>query len=505
MKYIALWEFSRKQDYVFKSNKLIEAVGASLIIKKFTEDFSEYNLEEDKFIVKGGGKTLYIFDNLEEAENFNKKFSLNILKNFPGLEIFMVIREFDEEKEDGREIISKAYEILESKKASRKNSCHQIAFGLERPCESTALPASTYYIQDGIKKYISKEIGIKREFAQKNQEKSFESLIPKGYNLERVTENFVKEEEKSYIAVVHIDGNSMGKKFKTLKNKVVPNQGESLKDFNKRYIKVLKRFSETVNKYYEEAFKYTTEVIKNNEEKLEKVTQIKGGSFPLRPLILAGDDITYISNAFIGIESAKIFIERLSKSNVIIEGVELGNLNACAGAAIVKKGYPFIKAYELSEQLCKNAKKVLVEKEGKNLTVIDFHIAQGEIVGDIDYIRKKDYSLKDKENILTMRPLVVNDESEWRNYENFIYSLERINKAIECKDIGRNKIKALRRELKKGKEAAEHFFKFYKIPGGRFLVPLQGTLGDYCFNKEDDRCMYLDAIEVMDLFIKLDQ
>lgn len=505
MRYLVLWEFAKKQEYIFKSNKLVEAVGASLIIKKFTEDFGDYKLNEEDFIIKKGGKALYEFKTLEEAKSFNEKFSLNLIKEYPGLEIFMVIKEFDENNDDARDKIEEVYELLEKKKRERRTSGSQIAFGIERPCASTALPSSISYTEDGIKKYYSKETQKKIDFARDNQENSFKNLIPEGYKLERVIEKLVNDEKKSYISVVHIDGNSMGKKFKTLKNKVQPKNGESKLEFNKRYIKILKKFSEEVNNAYEEAFKYTMITIEKNKEKLKEVSYMKEGYFPVRPLIFAGDDITYITNGYIGIESAKIFIENLSKKSLNIEGIELGNLNACAGVAIIKKGYPFIKGYELAEDLCQNAKKVLVEKEDKNLTVIDFHIAQGEIVGDINYIRNKDYSLNGKSGILTMRPLVINNEKEWRSYENFMATVDRLNEALKDKNIGRNKIKALRTELKKGEVAAEHFIKFYSIDSKRYLPAVHGT-GDYCFNnQEDGRCMYLDAIEVMDLFIKLDE
>lgn len=505
MKYLVLWEFAKKQDYIFKSNKLVEAVGASLIIKKFTENFSEYKLNEEDFIIKKGGKALYAFNTLEEAKSFNEKFSISLIKDYPGLEVFMVINQFDEENDDARDKIEATYELLEKKKRERRNSGCQIAFGIERPCASTGLPASISYTEGGIKKYYSKETQRKMEFARDNQENSFENLIPEGYKLERIIENLVNDDKKSYISVVHIDGNSMGKKFKTLKNKVEPKNGESKAAFNKRYIGILKKFSEKVNNAYEEAFKHTMMVIERNKEKLKEVSNMEDRYFPVRPLILAGDDITYITNGYIGIESAKIFLNNLSKKNLNIEGIDLGNLNACAGVAIIKKGYPFIKGYELAEDLCQNAKKVLVEKEDKNLTVIDFHIAQGEIVGDINYIRNKDYSLNGKSGILTMRPLVINNEKEWRSYENFIETVDRVNEALKDKNIGRNKIKALRTELKKGEAAAEHFIKFYSIDSKRYLPAIHGN-GDYCFNnQEDGRCMYLDAIEIMDLFIKLDE
>lgn len=502
MKFLALWEFARKQDYIFKSNKLVEAIGASLIIKNVTENFKRYNLKDDNFLIRGGGKTLYAFDTLEEAKAFNKEFSVEILEKYDGLVLFMVITPYDENKDDIRDVIDKIYGLLEEKKLARKNSCHQVSFGIERPCQSTAMPASFKENDE----YISKEIYVKRKFARENQDASFRELIPDNYELERTIENFIGNNDKNYVGVIHIDGNSMGKKFKELKNKVVKKNGESVKEFNERYVKTLRLFSEKVNEAYKEAFFFMTNEIEENKDKLKDITEIENGFFPIRPIILAGDDITYISNGFIAIETARIFMEFLSNEEIIIEGINLGKLTSCAGVSLVKKGYPFIKAYEMAEELCANAKKELIDENGekRESSMIDFHVSQGEITCDINQIREKDYSLEGEKAILNMRPLLVGENYTWRNYDNFIETINNINKAIKEKSIGRNKIKSLRTEIKKGREATEHFFKFYNIKGGKFLRPVDGTLGDYTFNEKDGRCMYLDAIEIIDLFVKLE-
>ena len=65
MNYLVLSEVSRKQDYIFKSNKLLENVGASEIIKYVTEELPQKLLAENngEDIFQGGGKSLYIFNN----------------------------------------------------------------------------------------------------------------------------------------------------------------------------------------------------------------------------------------------------------------------------------------------------------------------------------------------------------------------------------------------------------------------------------------------------------
>jgi len=68
-------------------------------------------------------------------------------------------------------------------------------------------------------------------------------------------------------------------------------------------------------------------------------------------------------------------------------------ITACAGIAIVKEKYPFFKTYELSEELCKNAKSSI--EEGKIESRIDWHIVQGEYNNNLDEIRNTVYKTLD--------------------------------------------------------------------------------------------------------------
>lgn len=507
MSVLVLWEFSRKQDYIFRSNKLIECVGASFIIKDLSENFSDYNLEEESFIIKGGGKTIYLFQQEKEAEKFIADFSVHVLKRYPGLELFMVKQNFNIKEEDIKQSIKSIYKKLEKKKSSRIYAGNQLGFGIEKECISTKYPATGFYNEDGEKKYISSEIKIKRCKGKDNQKDYFSDIIPKDYKFDRYLDQLVNKDAKNYIAVIHIDGNDMGKKIKSLEERVVKKSSETNEEFNIRYIKILKNFSEEINERYKNAFEKMSKVIVENETDLNEVTQISQNILPIRPLILAGDDVTYISNGYISVESARVFLEELDKYNIIIDGIKLGRLDACAGVAIVKKEYPFIKAYELAEQLCQNSKAMLLERKYDGISAIDFHIAQGDTWKSIYQIREEEYKLDNGKINLTMRPLVLSENEDWRNYKNFLESIKNIESSMKGKNgkkgVGRNKIKALKDALKKGKATTELFFKFYKIPTSIYFKSLDGTFGDYCFNEIDNTCMYLDAIEIMDLFVRL--
>lgn len=507
MKTIVLWEFARKQNYIFRSNKLIENIGASLIVKDVSEIDDKYNLNDKQFITRGGGKAIYIFNSDEEASTFIKKYSKDILKEYPGVEMFFVKTDFNEETDNIHDIIERLYNKLEIKKNKRENSGSLVGFGIERKCIATSLPASFNDKGD----YVSAEIMKKREYSQK-QNKDFNELIPKGYILEKEIGKIIKKDNKNYIAIVHIDGNNMGKRLKGILGDI--KQEKDIKTYNEKYMRIMREISKKVNDIYIGAFKKMIDVVINKENKLEKYCNIENKVLPIRPLILAGDDVTFICPGVIGIECARIMMNKISEYDIEVNGIKMNKLTACAGISIIKSGYPFIRAYNMAEDLCQNAKK-LVLQSGSNINALDYHISMGEINSSINDIRKKQYTSMDSsiEGNLTLKPLFVGDTEgldksiKYHNYDNLCLAINYVTDAINDKNIARGKVKELRSVMKSGAGATEHYFKFYNLGAGNHLKPLDGMKGDYCFNEanNNNECMYMDAIETCECFIKLDE
>ncbi|MCI2779027.1 hypothetical protein ACQR22_02025 [Clostridium perfringens] len=528
---LVLWELGKKQTYIFNSNKLKDAIGASLIIKDFSEDYYNDLLKEENFITRGGGKTIYYFESKDEGREFIKNLSFHILKNYPGLELLITSVDMDFKKDNLKDKISEIYKKLDKKKNSKKNSLYQMGFGIERRCSETGLISSIKENREG--SYISNEIRVKREYCDNRQGNNFQELIPKGYKLEVSLDDLAKDGGKQYTGVIHIDGNGMGKKITEFFEKIERNNSETQEEFNHRYKRKLCRFSEEISKRYKEAFAKMCKVIEktaSENSKLSEETKINDsskdgkykGSFPLRPLILAGDDITYVCNASIAIESARVMLEILEKEVLFIDGDKFGRLNSCAGVAITKKGYSFKRAYELAEELCSSAKTFLLERNNGEGSAIDFQFLQGDCGDGLESIRAE-YVSKSGE-ILTMKPLLISSEKEAENkeatnvkedrakekvtdkkeeirtYENFLNSLEYLNRFNEDGVIARSKIKLMKSAFFEGRDATERFFKFYKIP--EYTGALVSHKDNYGFS-EDGICLFLDGMEVMDFFIPL--
>lgn len=481
--YLVLLEISKKQEYIFKSNRLKENVGASFIIKYVTEDLPKEILinKNGGEVFQGGGKSLFIIESEEETNNFIKEYSKKVLKEYSGLELFIVKVPFDIKKDNVIDKIDLAYKKLGVKKSERKNSTCQLSFGIEKICASTGLSAVDYNKDNDLP--ISREIQEKLKaynfYINKNY---FKEVVGQDIKYSKEIDDLLNDsDDKKYIAITHIDGNNMGNKFEELKSYYKNKKISNYEDFNNSYLKELRRMSTEISEIYINCFKRVINELKTEDNFIT-----------LRPLILAGDDITYLSNGSLAIKVARLFLENLKNESLTI-GDKKVDLNACAGIAILKSHYPFSRGYKLAEELCQSAKSYIKLNMKEDASLIDWHIVQGEIEGSLDYIRRKYYNLPSVK--LTMKPYIVSS-NDWNSIRTFSKALE----IVKDKNLPRSKVKELREVYVEGKEKT----KIFMLTNGLERVNRLNNKFDYIdsfkceFGFKDDYAAFYDAIEVMD-------
>lgn len=513
--YLVILEVSQKQAFIFSSNKLKEnAINSAIIAWVTDKEFfnaviNDNNLfdKQKNVVYEGGGHSVLEFDTHEKAKEFVWKITLHIHQEYEGLELFAKVLECEGTIGSLKELSKE----LERKKSKRKSAFHQRSFGIEKVKES-----------------------VNRKMPEKEKEID-EKLSPKGFErtlqLDKLGGN---KNECSFIAVVHIDGNAMGTRVEKLRNSL---EGESWSESRK----VLNGFSKSVDDHFKSAYNEMAEEIAEYCRK-GKLTELdlEEGCLPVRRIITAGDDVCFITDGRIGLECARIFIEKLaSKKNEKDEKYYA----ACAGVAIVHQKYPFYRAYELAEELCSNAKQFIATTAGNvgaeasaEVSAIDWHIEYGEMKGGLEEIREMYETIEpDKEKKqeegernrmhMELRPYILLDSKGYlknesiREYQKF----RELVMKLQSGDIeyARGKLKEFRQYLKEGEQSSEHYFTMKQMQE-MGLTGYQGIFVPVDYRKAftgeelerrifvrtadgEKRSLFFDAIEILDLFIPIEE
>lgn len=503
---------------------IIREISERLIRKlNLNSELSQWD-DEDNIILEGGGHGIYSFATLTDGRRFNSLLSENVLREFPGIELNCALIDFDEKIDHISDAIDNLFRKLSMKK-QQPEQFRQISYGIERLCDSSQLPAiynSSPFVQDN--RPLSREIECKIEFSIKHKPQSyFVDLIPDTpFHLVKIdsqVDNIASDERKNKIAVIHIDGNGMGKKVNTFKEMNHQKDNESIPKFNKRFRDEFRKFSNDIDEKYKRAFRrmlVRLETAIHDAPEDSDLSPYKKG-LHVRPVVFAGDDITFIIPGELGVSAGKIMLQELQKEPLLIKGnnKEISiPMNACGGVAIVKSGYPFSAAYDLAEQLCDQAKAKLANdcvKKGRlpneDASILDFHILKGSFSRSLVQLRKHHYEIEANGQTchLTMKPLYILSAQELKKADADVYSFSQFAKSfsriLRESTSKRGKIKQLRERIVMGPDAVKQFLKLYDPERAltKDFPPLADDQDRSLFtSSKDHTCLYFDAIEAMD-------
>lgn len=323
-KILLILEVSRKQDYIFSSIHLRDNAARSDIIRYVTsEEFfkqaaPEYYNSRENFVYAGGGHTILQFGDRATATRFAEQVTQKAMREYDGLELFAKQMEYRETDENGKpatpgQNLVWLSEALEQKKSLRKASFRLTSLGIEQKAEAASLTAPNAIDP------------------------------PEGWAFAKDFVDLQGRTDENFIAVVHIDGNSMGKRVKNLYD----SETESWDACCDK----LRCFSEGIQHDFEAAFREMAAEVADYEADNPAGST---GILPVRPVILAGDDVCFVARGCLGLECAERFMKHLSAKTNPQDGETYA---ACAGVAMVHLKYPFHQAYDLAEALCSSAKK----------------------------------------------------------------------------------------------------------------------------------------------------
>lgn len=523
------------QDYIFGSNRLRENIGASELVwqamvrwpletlqgkertnvadpsaQDLTQRLNSLQIGRDNLTAEvlyvGGGNALILFAEAACARRFVTELHRRMLQETPGLNLAAAHIVVDWEHDHLRDKVAEVMQKLTQHKQSSPLHTSLLGQSVTAECRSTGLVATTTNAAHGKPSKeetypIASSVAGKMEAVEDAEERLWrltsEAFRRTRYEFPRDFDKFGRTKgEMSYIAVVHADGNEMGAFFRQI--------AQSAKD-SRSYITKMRTASMQVEQASQAALRRLVDALvvavgSDDDERpvVSGVVPLQGYYLPFRPLVFGGDDVTFVCDGRLGLSLAARYLELFEEET---EKLDLDNLHACAGVAVVKVHYPFARSYQLSERLAGNAKAYVSQEEPEDFSALDWHFATSGLLGDIqDDIRPRQYTvpLNGKQGKLHMRPVRLKAYSiDWRTWPNFLSVLRAFKKQWETR---RNKALALREVLRGGPEAVRRFL----TATGQEL-PVLDKSKDALQNTGwfGDTCGYFDAIEALDFYVPL--
>ncbi len=377
------------QSYIFDTNKLKEIIGASEIIEQLcTTWFNEFltkngNNYQGKKLLNAAGNIRFKTDKAT-AEAIFKNFHKKLLEKSPRVPFSQAVVKI----ENGKEY--EAIQELDKKLRGQRNK-PQYAFDLglmTRSIYRRTGGATIPNINDEKKQFYDLITGTKYSNRKGNKLKEKIKIDNIEFPLE--FEEIAKGNTHRWLAVIHIDGNGMGLKIRSiLENSNSLNKFNDLKDFSEKVslstINALNKAIETVvcpHKYNKDDKQY----------------------LPMRPIIIGGDDLTVIIRADLAIKFTQVYLdefENQTKANGINENK---GLTAAAGIAFVKEKFPFHYAVNLAEDLTSYAKN----ESKREKSCLHFHLVKDSYIDNYNDVQERELIIDNNFNFIN-GPYYIND------------------------------------------------------------------------------------------------
>ncbi len=323
------------QEFIFQTNKLKDIVGASELVDKIcTKEFRHF-VGEDRSILTAAGNIKHIFKCKEDCENVVRNFPKKVMELAPEITMSQAVVKMEGVLSEFSQAVKELDKRLRTQRNKSFPSTTTGLIGIKRS-QSTGLPAVALVDDNEL---IDLSTQMKRKII-KSQKDSAPDLCEKNFGDDVNPEYLTTDLDKitlnnDWIAIIHIDGNGLGKVVQEIGgNKNI------FSDFSKKLDAAAKAAALAA---------YNNVKGKFANEKL----------IPMRPVVLSGDDHTLVCRGDLAIDYVEAFLSAFEKQTQDeLKGItKTKYLTACAGIAFVKSSFPFYYGYSLSEALCKAAKE----------------------------------------------------------------------------------------------------------------------------------------------------
>ncbi|MBI2567941.1 MAG: hypothetical protein HYV63_12995 [Candidatus Schekmanbacteria bacterium] len=538
------------QGYVFASNRLRDVLAASWmvdhVVKRDANSLLQWGMTDDRVLLAAGGNAIVELGNLDDARTWTRRYTRWLQDEAPGLEVAVVHRAYD-----GRSLAwgLKALAVdLARAKLERRPSAPQLGLSVTAACSVTGLPATA--LDRG--ELVSRRIARLREQTEQARERWQQFLPGPLDHAPGWTADFPDEldlmgrtrGETSLLGVVHVDGNGVGGAIKAWLDRCL---AEEVGD--ERVRTEYREWSRAIDELGERVLHATIQrvascIIEEENEHGEKRCVVRGTPYglgfrlredatshasrrvllPLRPILLGGDDLTFVCDGRIALDLAAAALREFEANQIphLGQGGGERTLTACAGAALVKAHAPFHRSYALAESLCASGKRarqdVNRQRQADTGCWLDWHAGFTRPAEAVENLRRREY----QDGNLTMRPypLVPFDgrEQSWAWLDRELLGPDHSNDGSfrgyrEARDDAgkthfvpnvwsgsRSRVKRLGSLVPDGSDAIQRQVEAWNAIEDGVKLPVRLAAGGFI----GQRTPLLDAVELLDFHVRLE-
>lgn len=423
-------ETASNQAYIFASNRQREQVGASHLIAASTTSWLldalpagshplagqggrgqelasllsdgvlNPNLDEAdgvELLTVTSGKSLLSCHDAELARSVVAGVTHRALRDAPGLTVRGVTVTYGDGSTGTRDLtdaVAQAHRSMASVRASVPSESWRMRQDpLTAICADSGMPATRLRRAPGGDRPVPRSAAsVSKQDAARSGYQRMRRLLGSAIEAGHLSipESSEERDELRRTAVLHADGNSIGRLFASLPAIAASAAGGSSTQAERRFIDLVRDLSSGLDEVTRRSLL----------EALEVAAVRRGGPIELLPLIVGGDDVTVIVDAPAAWDLATAYLAAFERISADREG-PLGpvlrrldelpadgepleqvaafrsGLTASAGFALVPSSYPFHAAYDLAEAATASAKQAKNRAElssGRPVSAVDFHV-----------------------------------------------------------------------------------------------------------------------------------
>ncbi|MBN2089191.1 hypothetical protein JW964_06245 [candidate division KSB1 bacterium] len=532
--HLCVLDCSSIQRYVFGSNKLKSNIGASHLVENIYKLFipkilrKMYDNDESKFVFNqwetdqgeilllknenllmetgyiGGGNALLLFRTEADTKQFIFQWTKELMRYTPG--IVPVVASMEVDSEYLAEGIKAIFKLLTKNKNEYIAETTLPRHGITNDCRISGLSTEIQHpdpheVGTWISSTVCSKLAVSKD-ADDALEAEYYDALKSNYKFGNDLENLGQSKNtENHIAIVHIDGNRLGVEFIAC---------EDLQEKRRLSLKVKeavkKAMIETLSLLIKK-LDYLNKNILTPIPKDHKNDPNEKQKLPVRPMVLNGDDITFICDARLGFFLAETFMREFAKEPIEIKlvngGINKIKLSSCAGIAIIRTKYPFYRGYMLAEALCASAKRkwreeFKIKNEDYHGSWLDFHISYRGLSGSLPEIRHTHYNVGG--NLLLWRPWEIDgtDDNSFNEFKNILKAI--VHNPNKDQRWPKSKLNELAQALMQGPQDSEEFLKISKARG-LVLPDIKGqnyNISGWTSSKE--KTPYYDILEAMEFY-----